>query len=75
MEWNTLKEFDKSVEEPFEEKPDIKVNIVLDESLLEDLKQLFDETREETPEKHVVETKEEQEEVNKIWNQIGSRIP
>ena len=74
MEWITLGP-QEELEKPFDEKPPIEINIILTEVPIENLHELYNEAEEKDPE--VIENKniKEQEELNKIWAQIGPRIP
>ena len=74
MEFHTL-EMKEELEEPFDERPDIEITIILGEGLRENLGELYNEAEETSPEGIENKNMQEQEELNKIWSQIGPRIP
>ena len=74
MEFHTL-EMKEELEEPFDERPDIEIAIILGEGLRENLGELYNEAEETSPEGIENKNMQEQEELNKIWSQIGPRIP
>ena len=74
MEFHTL-EMKEELEEPFDERPDIEIAIILGEGPRENLGELYNEAEETSPEGIENKNMQEQEELNKIWSQIGPRIP
>ena len=74
MEFHAL-EMKEELEEPFSERPDIEITIILGEGPRENLGELYNEAEETSPEGIENKNMKEQEELNKIWSQIGPRIP
>ena len=75
MKFNTL-EYNESVEEPLEVKPDIEIDIFLEDSLKEKLSELFNEAKDKHIETPIEKTDaERQVETDQIWKNTGPRIP